>query len=262
MKDRYTDRRIYFEELAQTSKEYISKYISAYKEIRSDCLVMEIGCGEGGNLVPFAEFGCKVCGIDISKGKIADAMNFFEDKGMKGEFICSDFICFDQDSHIGKYDIIILHDVIEHIAPEHKEEFMSKAKALLSPSGIMMAAFPAWKMPFGGHQQICRNDFCCIPFIHLLPERWYKGYLMICGEQNDKVNELMNIRRARMDIEGFEELCCRCGLQVKDRTLWLINPHYKAKFGLYPIKLHKYLSRFRWIRNHLSTSCFYILASL
>ena len=76
MKDRYTDRRMYFEELAQTSREYILKYISTFVTTEPDYRIMEIGCGEGGNLVPFAEIGCKVCGIDLSMGKIANARKF------------------------------------------------------------------------------------------------------------------------------------------------------------------------------------------
>lgn len=260
MKDRYSDRRIYFEELAQTSKEYISRYISTYKDIKSCQYVIEIGCGEGGNLVPFAEIGCKVCGIDISTGKIDNARRFFREKGLDGEFICSDFVRCEIEPHVGRYDIIIIHDVIEHIDPEDKDEFMSRAMALLRPSGVIMSAFPAWKMPFGGHQQICRSRLCRLPFIHLLPEKWYEGYLKICNEKDDKVNELMSIRRSRMNIESFESLCCRTGLKIKDRTLWLINPHYKAKFGLRPVKMHKYLTCGNWIRNHLSTSCFYILS--
>ena len=261
MKDRYSDRRIYFEELAQTSKEYISRYISTYKDIKSSHYVLEIGCGEGGNLVPFAEIGCKVCGIDISTGKIDNAIRFFREKGLDGEFICSDFIRYDIEVHIGRYDVIIMHDVIEHVEPEDKDAFMSNAKALLKPSGVIMSAFPAWEMPFGGHQQICRNRLCRLPFIHLLPERWYKGFLKVCREKDDKVYELLSIRRSRMSIESFESLCSRTGLKIKDRTLWLINPHYKAKFGLMPVKLHKYLSCVIWIRNHMSTSCFYILSA-
>ena len=260
MKDRYSDRRIYFEELAQTSKEYISRYISTYKDINSCHYVLEIGCGEGGNLVPFAEIGCKVCGIDISIGKIDNARKFFVEKGLYGEFICSDFVRCDIKPHVGIYDLIIMHDVIEHIEPKDKDEFMSRAKALLRPSGVIMSAFPAWKMPFGGHQQICRSRLCRLPFIHLLPEKWYEGYLKICNEKDNKVNELMSIRRSRMNIESFESLCCRAGLKIKDRTLWFINPHYKAKFGLRPVKLHKYLSIIRLFRNHMSTSCFYILS--
>lgn len=262
MKDRYTDRRIYFEELAQTSREYISGYISEHIGIRPDSRVMEIGCGEGGNLLPFAEIGCEVCGIDISIGKITNAKRFFGEKGMKGEFICSDFIRFDIGPHIGKYDIIIMHDVIEHIEPEDKDEFILRTKELLKPSGVVMAGFPSWQMPFGGHQQICSNPICRLPFIHLLPERWYMGYLKMCKENEGNMNELSSIRRSRMSIEGFEALCSRAGLNIQDRTLWLINPHYKAKFGLLPMRLPGCLSFSRWLRNHLSTSCCYILTAV
>ena len=122
-----------------------------------------------------------------------------------------------------------------------------------------MMAFPAWKMPFGGHQQICGNRLCRIPFIHLLPVKVYKGYLELSGENRDTIRELLSIRRAAMSIESFEELCKITGLSVIDRKLWLINPHYKAKFGLAPRELPKCMSRSRWLRNRLSSSCFYIL---
>ena len=135
MTNRYNNRRQYFDELARTSKEYLSEYIRSYKGLSPGSLVLEIGCGEGGNLVPFAEIGCKVCGIDISTGKIDNARRFFREKGLDGEFICSDFVRCEIEQYVGRYDIIIIHDVIEHIDPEDKDEFMSRAKALLRPSG-------------------------------------------------------------------------------------------------------------------------------
>ena len=65
MTNRYNNRRQYFDELARTSKEYLSEYIRSYKDLSPGSHVLEIGCGEGGNLVPFAEKGCQVYGIDI-----------------------------------------------------------------------------------------------------------------------------------------------------------------------------------------------------
>mgnify|MGYP006389186129 CR=1 FL=1 len=53
--------------------------------------------------------------------------------------------------------LMMPHDVIEHIASESKAGFMSRLGSLLKRDGIIMAAFPAWAMPFGGHQQICRK---------------------------------------------------------------------------------------------------------
>ena len=260
MKDRYTDRRLYFDELAQTSGEYFTEYISGFREIGKLDKVLEIGCGEGGNLVPFARMGCRVCGIDVSGKKIEHAVQFFSEDRLHGRFICCDFLQMDLSEHAGLYDLIIVHDVIEHIRPESKTEFLARARSLLNGYGIMMVAFPAWKMAFGGHQQICRRRLCRIPFIHLLPSRIYEGCLVLSGENQDTIRELSDIRRAAMSIESFEDLCERTCLDVLDRRLWLINPHYKVKFGLPPRELQKCLSKSRRLRNYLSSSCFYILS--
>ena len=42
--------------------------------------ILEIGCGDGGNLLPFAELGCSTTGVDISTGRIKDAILFFEER--------------------------------------------------------------------------------------------------------------------------------------------------------------------------------------
>ncbi|MGM9787269.1 MAG: class I SAM-dependent methyltransferase [Candidatus Cryptobacteroides sp.] len=258
MADRYNNRRLYFDELAKTSKEYISAYIRSYKKLAPCSLVLEIGCGEGGNLVTFAEEGYQVFGIDISAGKIDNARRFFADSGLAGTFICCDFLKMDIATQSVKYDLIVMHDVIEHIEPEHKIKFLNKAKKLLKNDGVMMIAFPAWSMPFGGHQQICRHPLCRLPFIHLLPQSIYQAYLKSMGESPVCINELISIRRSGMSIESFEESCIKADCRIIDRTLWLINPHYKAKFGLTPRKLPGILLKNKWLRNHMSTSCFYI----
>ena len=54
MQKRHTDRESYFDEQSQTSKNYYIPYI---KEVIGHIpdKVLEVGCGEGGNLLPFAE---------------------------------------------------------------------------------------------------------------------------------------------------------------------------------------------------------------
>ena len=32
--------------------------------------ILEIGCGDGGNLLPFNELGCNTTGVDLSAGRI------------------------------------------------------------------------------------------------------------------------------------------------------------------------------------------------
>lgn len=259
MKDRYKNRRLYFDELAETSSVYFMKYISEFYDFAHLHKVLEIGCGEGGILMPFAKMGCDVYGVDISKTKIENAMLFFSENQLEGQFICCDFLQMNLTEYTGIYDLIIVHDVIEHIEPDSKREFMLRARSLLKEDGVMFAAFPAWKMAFGGHQQICSKHFCRIPFLHLLPTYLYECYLNLLGEDDATIMELLSIKKAGMSIESFEKLCSCTNIAILDRQLWLINPHYKAKFGLKPRRMSISLSKNKWLRNYMSSSCLYIL---
>ena len=113
---RYKDRRQYFDELAESSRAFFLDYAARGKALDSSCRVLEIGCGEGGNLLPFAELGCQVTGTDLAAGKIENARLFFEGI-VNAEFFAENFI--DGESLRGRsFDLIIIHDVIEHIEPE------------------------------------------------------------------------------------------------------------------------------------------------
>lgn len=54
MQKRHTDRKVYFRELEITSKEFYIGYLSDFTELTPKSRILEVGCGEGGNLVPFA----------------------------------------------------------------------------------------------------------------------------------------------------------------------------------------------------------------
>ena len=259
-KSRYIDRERYFNELAQTSKEFYINYIKSCKSAESHSRILEIGCGEGGNLLPFAELGCYVTGLDLAPNKIENAKAFFAKRGAEGDFRCSNFLTDTPPSDDALYDIILIHDVIEHIEPEGKEAFFSKVRLYLKPDGIIFFGFPAWQMPFGGHQQICRSRFCKLPFIHLLPAPIYKTWLKAFKENPSQIEELLSIKRSKMTPETFEKLSIGAGYKIKMRTFWLISPHYKAKFSLMPRKLCRGLRSIPYLRNFFTTSCFYIIA--
>ncbi len=50
MQKRHTDGRLYFNELANTSRNYYLDYVQKYIELKPETRILEIGCGEGGNL--------------------------------------------------------------------------------------------------------------------------------------------------------------------------------------------------------------------
>ena len=127
-------------------------------------------------------------------------------------------------------------------------------------NGILFMSFPAWQMPFGGHQQICTNKIVShLPFIHLLPIPLYRRLLQLFGETERCIRELLEIKQTGTSIEAFEKLIGASPFHIVNRQLWLINPHYEIKFGIHPYKLNPLFSRIPHIRNFLSTSCFYLL---
>ncbi len=255
--DRYHDRNRYFQELYETSKAYFVNYVSEYKQVEG-CRVLEIGCGEGGNLLAFVEAGAVVTGMDLSSNKIRNAITFFRDRGAEGGFFCDNFLNLPSPQEEDRFDIIIIHDVIEHIERPYKRDFFEKMTTFLKKDGVVFWGFPAWQMPFGGHQQICSRKFARFPFVHLLPAGLYKAYLKMLKVENHTIDELLSIKRSRMTVESFRKLCAETGLVVRNMTLWLINPHYKVKFNLRPRKLCGFFSRLPYLRNFLSTSCFFI----
>lgn len=255
MQRRQQDRHLYFGELALTSEKYYIPYIGKYKRIPGT-KVLEIGCGDGGNLLPFSEMKCDTTGVDIDTGRIKDAIRFFEERQAKGDFIVSDVFQLKGMEH--SFDLIICHDVIEHI--ENKAAFLSSLRIFLRTDGLIFMSFPAWQMPFGGHQQICKSKVIShLPFIHLLPNIVYKALLKLGGESERCISELLFIKKTRTTIEAFEQLLRKKQMTIINRTLFFINPHYETKFGLKPRKLSTFIEAIPYLRDYCTTSCFYLL---
>ncbi|MDR1003669.1 MAG: class I SAM-dependent methyltransferase [Prevotellaceae bacterium] len=276
MQKRHTDRKSYFDELSLTSEHHFLPYIEQFAPV-DNRRVLEIGCGEGGNLAPFARRGCSVTGIDISENRIREAHRFFGEEALEGTFIARDIFSMPdaarQKSHSDgqspsaeeqfvsleqPFDIILIHDVIEHITDKYK--LLNYTRRFLAPDGVLFVSFPAWQMPFGGHQQICRNKIVShLPFIHLLPTPLYRGLLRMAGESDPRIDELLDISRCRTSIEQFERLVSSTHYQLVHKRFWFINPHYKQKFGISPRRLWKAIGAMHHLRNYFCTSCFYLL---
>ena len=260
MQQRHLNRKQYFCELANTAREFYIAYLQPHITLSAGTRVLEIGCGEGGNLLPFAEKGCQVTGIDICQDRINEARMYFAECHQQATFICKDFLLADQPKdEAGRYDVILIHDVIEHIAPSCKREFLLRLKDFLREDGIVFFGFPAWQNPFGGHQQISVGFASKLPFVHLLPKPFYRMVLRLSGATSNRINELMDIRSSRMTIEHFERLTSETGFTICQRTLWLINPHYKQKFHLQPRRQSLLFASIPYLRNYYTTAAWYLI---
>ncbi len=260
MQNRHLNRKQYFSELANTAREFYLNFLQPHISLSTDTRVLEIGCGEGGNLLPFAEMGCNVTGIDICQSRINEAQTFFAECHQQGTFICKDFLFTNEPKgEAERYDLILVHDVIEHIAPCRKKDFLFHITHFLKKEGIVFFGFPAWQNPFGGHQQISVGFASKLPFIHLLPQPIYQSVLKLSGATSDNIAELMDIRASRMTIENFERLTSETGYTICQRFLWLVNPHYKQKFHLKPRSQWIVFASIPYLRNFYTTSVWYLI---
>lgn len=257
MQQRHKDGSHYFKELAYTSEKYLLPFIEEVEKITPEKRILEIGCGTGGNLFPFVQRGCRVTGVDLGERKIEVATDMLDaGRHPEIELICADIFTVD---HLkGSFDVIIIHDVIEHI-PD-KDHFFQMIRNFLKPGGLIFLGFPAWQMPFGGHQQVCRGRFLSrLPFYHLLPRFLYRGILSAFGESKDTVRELLVIKSCGISIEKCRKYLRQYHYRIEKQKFYFINPHYEIKFHLKPRKLSPLIAGIPYLRNFFCTSYFLII---
>ena len=254
MQKRHSDRQQYFREQIYTTQTYVIPFIERHHPVTAEMSILEIGCGEGGNLMPFLDLGCKVTGIDICEPQVNIARETYANHPHQANLtlICEDiYQVTDLDE---TFDIIIIRDVIEHIP--NQERFLPFIKRFINPNGIIFVAFPPWQNPFGGHQQICNNKVIShTPWIHLLPRSIYKKVLEWGGVQPDS---LLDVKATGISLERYLSIVKKEHYTIKEEILYFINPNYEIKFGLSPRKLWKLLD-IPYLRNFYTTCGYYLL---
>ncbi|MBP7504810.1 MAG: methyltransferase domain-containing protein [Prolixibacteraceae bacterium] len=258
MQIRHSDRLLYFREQEITTGKHVLPFIERSGAVTPGMRILEVGCGEGGNLKPFLERGCRVTGVDLAENKINLARALYADipGGEEVTLVCDDIYRMTPPAE--KYDVVFMRDVIEHI--HDQERFMVFIRRFMHEGSRFFLAFPPWQNPFGGHQQICRHRWLArLPWIHLLPASLYRVLLRAAGESPATVESLEEIRETRLTIERFEALYTRSGFCLAARALFLVNPNYEVKFGLRPRPQPALIAALPWIRNFLTTSVYYCL---
>ncbi|MFN0202255.1 MAG: class I SAM-dependent methyltransferase [Bacteroidia bacterium] len=250
-----------FDQQYDNSKTYLLPFIGEKVPITAQTKVMEIGCGEGGVLKAFAEKGAFCLGVDLSAPRIENARGFFPEAvaTQQVQFIVKNVYDADfLEKWKGQFDVIILKDAIEHIP--NQEEFIPYLKNFLAPKGCIFFGFPPWCMPFGGHQQTCRHKIASkLPYYHLLPVFLYKALLKMFGEEELVIKELLEIKETGISTWRFERIVNKNGFQIIHKIHYLINPIYRYKFGLDPVKQFLPITWLPGLRDFVTTAVYYLI---
>ncbi|GAB4421866.1 MAG: class I SAM-dependent methyltransferase [Bacteroidia bacterium] len=255
--------QVRFDQQVENARTYLLPFIGEVMPLQPGMEVLEIGCGEGGVLRAFSDQGARVLGVDLSTSRIATARELMADEIARGQADFRVKNVYDTDfaaQYAAAFDLIILKDTIEHIPGQ--ERFIPYLRTFLRPGGKIFFGFPPWRMPFGGHQQICENKrLSKLPWIHLLPRPLYQGLLRMGGESDRVVRDLLEIKDTGISLQRFERIVRQAGLHTDRRILFLINPIYSYKFGWKPREQFRWLAAIPHLRDFLTTAGWYIVSA-
>lgn len=114
------------------------------------CRVLELGCGDGANLLPMASGlqGATFVGVDLSRRQVERARSIAEELGLDNiRFETMDIR--DARAIDGPFDYIVCHGVFSWVPAEVRNAILECCRALLSPQGVAFVSYnalPGWHM--------------------------------------------------------------------------------------------------------------------
>jgi methyltransferase-like protein len=111
------------------------------------CRVLELGCGDGGNLIPMAYVlpGSAFLGLDSAGSAIARGREQTSALGLTN--VTLEHVDLLDASDLGSYDYVIAHGVYSWVPPPVQERVLAIASEALAPNGIAYVSYnvlPGW----------------------------------------------------------------------------------------------------------------------
>lgn len=208
---------------------------------REGMRVFEFGCGEAGVLGAFAHAGAQeTVGADISAYRIEVGRRIAGVCGLPLQLEVRDLLSDSLPSAWHHhFDVVLLRDVIEHLDSPSKA--LQVVRELLSPCGAVLVTFPPYYSPFGGHQHLLQTRSGMIPWVHVLPKPLFEWIIRRSSRPADQ-EEVRRLRHIRLTIRRFEQAVHQTGFVVAHRSLYLLRPVFRFKFGLPALQLPAILS--------------------
>ena len=112
------------------------------------CRILELGCAEGGNLLPLALAlpGSTFIGVDLSRTQIQIGQKFQAELGVANLELRHASI-LDVDDSYGTFDYILCHGVYSWVAPPIQDRMLDICRRLLTSNGVAYVSYnvyPGW----------------------------------------------------------------------------------------------------------------------
>jgi 2-polyprenyl-3-methyl-5-hydroxy-6-metoxy-1,4-benzoquinol methylase len=106
-----------------------------------DARILELGSGLGNNLAALRQLGySQVRGVELCEGSVGTCIE-------NGLDAIHDDIVHYLDNDASKYDVVILHHVLEHFTREEGMALLIQIKKHINPQGILLVAVPnGWNL--------------------------------------------------------------------------------------------------------------------
>jgi SAM-dependent methyltransferase len=123
----------------------VARVFGAAPAAPSDCRLLEIGCGDGGNLVPMAYTlpGSRFVGIDAGARGIEKGLQLARDAGVDNvELLHLDILA--AGSELGAFDYIVAHGVYSWTPPAVQQKILALCGELLRPHGVAYISYSVY----------------------------------------------------------------------------------------------------------------------
>jgi SAM-dependent methyltransferase len=112
------------------------------------CRVLELACGDGGNLIPIAEMfpEAQLCGVDTARARIDEGVAVARELGLANlRLEAMDLAAVD--GALGEFDYVIAHGVYSWVEPAIRARLLDVIAERLTPGGVAFVSHnvqPGW----------------------------------------------------------------------------------------------------------------------
>jgi SAM-dependent methyltransferase len=193
--------------------------------------VGDFGCHQGGVLQGLREVAGIRSGIGFDADEASIRRSPFEPSS-RFRLVRADIL--EVDSARFKFDLILLHDVIEHT--RNPVAILEKTRACLAHGGRIFVSFPPYYSPFGGHQHETSGGIRFVPFIHYLPDVLFYSLSRFRDtpymSAESTLADIKSVRQTRLTLTKAERAFDHAGLRIEAQELFLFRPEFNIRYAL------------------------------